>query len=348
MSTPGGQPGAAATSGGPKHADSYPTIAAWLAGVGPDHPWQRLLLTSIEPGVRRPTGADMTLGPLEVMALIVQNSAPNGLAGFITQFRDPDMKNVLGRRLELLYAFSIAVEQLPFAFGGPGQPDFVWRPGASDEAWLEVTRATFDAFDQLRSDLETEAERRDVHVRFSVDTWPLQFTNRNLLVTQICDLMDSARASKQEQGIALPGLAAGASIVAEPGPPTGLSRVSVSHAGFGPTPAYMSDFAAKLAEFIEQKEAQGRLGRWPNTTALIIDVSTARFGLLQNDTEMAAWLNSIPLDWEHSPFACLGTCYSHLQGIALRGVCRYRPDLAPGIRGALEPVLTTMGLPPTG
>ncbi len=127
MSAAGGQPGAAAPNGGPKHADSYPTIAAWLAGVGPDHPWQRLLLTSIEPGVSRPTVADVMLGPLEVMALIVQNSAPSGLAGFITQFRDPDMKNVLGRRLELLCAFNLAVQQLPFAFGQPGQPDFVWR-----------------------------------------------------------------------------------------------------------------------------------------------------------------------------------------------------------------------------
>ncbi len=110
----------------------------------------------------------------------------------------------------------------------------------------------------------------------------------------------------------------------------------------------MSEFAAKLAEFIEQKEGQGRRGRWPNTTALLIDVSTARFGLLQNDAELAAWLSSIPVDWEHSPFACVAICYSNLQGVLLRGVCRYLPDLTPDIRGALGPVLTTMGLPPTG
>lgn len=127
-----------------------------------------------------------------------------------------------------------------------------------------------------------------------------------------------------------------------------MSRVSVSHGGLSPTPEYMSDFATKLAEFIEQKEGQGRRGRWPKATALLIDVSTARFGQLQNDGDLAAWLDSIQVDWEHSPFACVAICYSHLQGVALRGVCRYRPEIDPATRDALEPVLTKMGLPPTG
>ena len=93
---------------------------------------------------------------------------------------------------------------------------------------------------------------------------------------------------------------------------------------------------------------QGRRGRWPQATALLIDVSTARFGQLQNDSELGAWLDSIPVDWEHSPFACVAICYSHPQDVALRGVCRYRPDIDPAIRDELEPVLTTMRLPPTG
>jgi len=57
-------------------------------------------------------------------------------------------------------------------------------------------------------------------------------------------------------------------------------------------------------------------------TALLIDVSTARFGLLQNDSDLAAWLDAIPVDWEHSPFAGVAICYSHLQGVALRGAGR--------------------------
>lgn len=349
MSDSGGQPSTRATaSSGPTHAEDYPTIAGWLASVGPDHPWQRLLSTPVAPGVSRPTDTDTMLGPLEVMAIIVANSSPDGLASFITQFRDADMKNALGRRLELLCAFNLAVQQLPYAFGQTGEPDFVGRRGGPQEGWLEVTRATFDAFDQLQSDLQTEAEQRDVHLRFSVDTWPLRFTNRNLLVTQICQLMDAVRDSQREQRILLPGLGAGASVTAQPGPPPGLSRVSVSHGGLSPTPEYMNDFALKLAEFIEQKEGQGRRGRWPEATALLIDVSTARFGLLQNDSDLAAWLDSIPVDWEHSPFACITVCYNHLQGVFMRGVCRYRPDIDPAIRNALEPVLTAMGLPPTG
>lgn len=296
----------------------------------------------------RPTLADTMLGPLEVMALIVRNANPDGLEGFITQFRDADMKNVLGRRLELLCAFNLTVEQLPYAFGRTGEPDFVWRRGAQDEGWLEVTRVTLDAFDQLRSDLQAEAEQRDVHVLFSVDTWPLRFANRNLLVTQICQLMDAAHNSQHEQRIPLPGLGDGASVAARPGPPPGLSRISVSHPGLSPTPEYMTDFAGKLAEFIEQKEGQGRRGGWQKATALLIDVSTARFGQLQNDSDLAAWLDSIPVDWERSPFACVAICYSHLQGVALRGVCRYRPGIDPARRDALEPVLTAMGLPPTG
>ena len=179
-------------------------------------------------------------------------------------------------------------------------------------------------------------------------SWPLRFTNRNLLVTQICQLMDAVHGSQHEQRILLPDLGDGASVTAQLGPPPGLSRVSVSHVGLSPTPEYMSDFATKLAEFIEQKEGQGRRGRWPKATALLIDVSTARFGLLQNDSDLAAWLNAIQVDWEHSPFACVAICYSHLQGVLLRGVCRYPPDIDPATRSALEPVLTTMGLPPTG
>ena len=262
MPESGGQPSTEATaSSGPTHAEDYPTIARWLASAGPEHPWQRLLSTPLAPGVSRPTVADTMLGPLEVMALIVANAGPDGLASFITQFRDADMKNVLGRRFELLCAFNLAVQQLPYAFGQIGEPDFVWRRGELEEGWLEVTRATFDAFDQLRSDLQAEAEQRDVHLRFSVDTWPLRFANRNLLVTQICQLMDAVHDSQHEQRVPLTGLADGASVTAQPGPPPGLSRVSVSHPGLSPTPEYMDDFAAKLAEFIEQKEAQGRRGR---------------------------------------------------------------------------------------
>ena len=211
-----------------------------------------------------------------------------------------------------------------------------------------MTRATFDAFDQLQSDLQAEAGQRDFHLRFSVDAWPFRFTNRNLLFTQICQLMDAVRDSQHEQHVLLPGLADGASVAAQPGPPPGLSRVGVSHGGLSPTPEYMSDFALKLAEFIEQKEGQGRRGRWPEATALLIDVSTARFGLLQDDNEPAAWLDAIPVDWEYSPFAGVAICCSHLQGVALRGACQYQPDIDPDIRDALEPVLATMGLPPTG
>ena len=44
------------------------------------------------------------------------------------------MKNLLGRRLELLCAFNLTVQQLPYAFGQTGQPDFVWRRGGPQEA----------------------------------------------------------------------------------------------------------------------------------------------------------------------------------------------------------------------
>lgn len=134
MSESGGQPGTGATaSSGPTHAEDYPKIAGWLASAGPDHPWQRLLSMPVEPGVSRPTLADTMLGPLEVMALIVRNAGPEGLVSFITQFRDADMKNVLGRRLELLCAFNLTVQQLPYAFGQTGEPDFVWRRGGPEE-----------------------------------------------------------------------------------------------------------------------------------------------------------------------------------------------------------------------
>src|SRR5437899_1343945 len=126
MSDSGDQPDTAvAALSDPTHADSYPTIARWITSARPDHPWLRLLSTPVEPGVSRPTLADMMLGPLEVMALIVANSGPDGLASFVTQFRDADMNNVLGRRLELLCAFNLAVQQLPYAFGQTGEPDFV-------------------------------------------------------------------------------------------------------------------------------------------------------------------------------------------------------------------------------
>jgi hypothetical protein len=35
---------------------------------------------------------------------------------------------------------------------------------------------------------------------------------------------------------------------------------------------------------------------------------------VQNDGDLAAWLDSIPMEWERSPFACVAVCYSHLQG----------------------------------
>ena len=91
MSDSGDQPdAAAAVSSDPSHAGSYPTIAEWLTPAGPGNPWLRLLSMPVEPGVSRPTLADMMLGPLEVMALIVANAGPDGLASFIKQFRDGD------------------------------------------------------------------------------------------------------------------------------------------------------------------------------------------------------------------------------------------------------------------
>lgn len=65
------------------HSDDYPTITAWSGTAGESHPWRRLLLTPIDPEVSRPTVADMSLRPLEVMALIVQNSRPAGLGSFL-------------------------------------------------------------------------------------------------------------------------------------------------------------------------------------------------------------------------------------------------------------------------
>jgi hypothetical protein len=59
------------------------------------------------------------LGPLEVVALIVANSGPDGLASFITRSAMRDLRNVLGRRPEVLCAFNLAVQRLPYAFGRP-------------------------------------------------------------------------------------------------------------------------------------------------------------------------------------------------------------------------------------
>ncbi len=49
--------------------------------------------------------------------------------------------------------------------------------------------------------------------------------------------MDAVRDSQHEQRILLPGLGDGASVTAQPGPPPGLSRVSVSHGGLSRRPS---------------------------------------------------------------------------------------------------------------
>lgn len=247
-------------------------------------------------------------------------------------------------RFELLVAFNLAVQGLSYAFGGLGEPDFVWRQGQTDEAWLEVTRVSLDDFDRFRESLEDEAARRDVSLLFEVAAWPLTIRRQNHVFAEISRLIDATAIDGRERRIALPELGDGASVSCRPGPPDGLSRTTVHHAGFETTSQYRDSLADKLSRSIEIKDSQARRGEWQQATGLLIDISTARYGQLLSQEELASML-SASIDWRASPYAAVSICYSNLHGVGMWGVCKFRPDVDRAIRDALEPALLTMGLP---
>jgi len=78
-----------------------------------------------------------------------------------------------------------------------------------------------------------------------------------------------------------------------------------------------------------------------------VDISTAHLALLLGQDGLAAWLDSLPVEWQDLPFAAVAVSFRNLHGPFIWGSCRYRPDLDTTECAHLEPVLSALGLPAT-
>jgi hypothetical protein len=337
--------------GSQSHRASCPGLTEWLRGIDQGHWWVRLLDTPRDQQVTRPTVTDMVLGPLEVLVQAVRVANPAGLAEFVTsRFRDPHPDNVLSARLELLCAANLAALQVPFAFGSKGEPDVTWHPGTAAQAWMEIHRGAFSVFDDFQQALDSELESKGAVLRVRLSEWPLEVRDRNLVHSRISRAIAEVAVSGREQAISMPELGSGTTGVVEPYEGLlGGGRVLVESPGFWPSDAYLTSAATRLARKVNvDKAVQGRKGSWnPVSTALLIDISTARLIQLLGQDGLTSWLDEVPVEWEDLPFAGLAVCFSDLHGPSLWGACRYRPDLAATDRALLEPVLTAMGIPAT-
>ena len=190
------------------------------------------------------------------------------------------------------------------------------------------------------------AFRKDV-LTVRLGEWPLDVRDRNLLHTRISNAIDVAIAGGSSQVVGMPELGDGATGVIEPRPENpGSSGIFVQHAGTTPSEGYLASLVARLARKVNvDKAGQGREGNWdPARTALLIDISTAHLAMLLGQDGLAAWLDSVPVDWEDLPFAAVAVCFSNLHGSFFWRSCRYRPDLSPADRACLEPVLSARDL----
>jgi len=311
------------------HEQDYPTLASWLKDADPTHPWKQLLAVPVLPGVTRPTMADMTLKPLEVMAFVVDAAQPAGLRTFIKgRFCDADPTNTVSARLELLCAFYLAARDIPFGFGGVGEADLVWYRGTDKEGWLEVTRAALDDFDRLRDAIEPETIAENVILDFHLDEWPMSISNRNGVHSRLSALIKSVAQTGTPSGVNLPEFASGATVSCHSGPPMGLSRISILHHTLDAPPGYLDVVGRKLERLIEEKSSQARKGSWSSSTVLLIDISSARYGQLLGLEGLQSWFSHVSIDWDDSPYAGVAVVYTHLHGIPINGVCRLRASLA--------------------
>jgi hypothetical protein len=331
------------------HRPDYPKVADWLADADSDHWWVRLLDTERHSDVRPPTCADMVLGPLELLITAVGTSKPRGLSRFIRdRFRDHNPANLLSARLELLSAVNLAIRQIPFEFGGTGEPDLTWHPGTDAQGWIEIHRGAFSVFDALRQDIETELASKNATLTVSLVEWPLEVDNRNSVHTRVSQAIDTAVESGTGRVVAIPELGLGAIVtVRRQGPEfLGLSRITVEHRGLTPSATYLRSLARRLARKVNvEKAVQGRKGSWNPRTILMIDISTAHLIRLVGHDDLAAWLDDVDIEWHDLPFAGVAVCFSDLHSLTLGGVCRYRPGLADTERGHLEPTITALNLP---
>ena len=329
------------------HRSDYPNVAEWLDGVDSSHWWVRLLHAERDPAVTPPTLADMVLGPLESLVQAVRGASPVRLGQLASRFRDPDPSNLLSARLELLCAANLAIRHVPFEFGGKAEPDLTWNPGTGVQGSVEVHRGAFSVFDDLQQALDRELQAKGAVLTVRLGEWPLDVRNRNLLHTRISNAIDAAVAAGSNQVVGMPELGDGVTGVIEPRQDIpGIGRIFVQHAGITPSEDYLTSLAARLARKVNvDKAVQGRKGKWdPDRTALLVDISTAHLAMLLGQDGLAAWLDSVPVDWEDLPFAAVAVCFSNLQGPFFWGSCRYRPDLDPAERARLEPVLSPLGL----
>ena len=329
------------------HRSDYPNVAEWLEGVDSSHWWVRLLDTERDPAATPPTLADLVLGPLEILVQAVRSASPVRFGEFVSRFRDPDPANLLSARLELLCAANMAIRHVPFEFGGRAEPDLTWNPGTRAQGSVEIHRGAFSVFDDLQQALDRELQAKGAVLTVRLSEWPLDLRDRNLLHTRISNAIGVAIETGSNQVVGMPELGDGATGLIEPRLENpGVSAIVVQHAGIAPSEGYLASLAERLARKVNvDKAGQGRKGRWdPARTALLIDISTAHLAMLLGQDGLAAWLDSVPVDWEDLPFAAVAVCFSNLHGSFLWGSCRYRPDLDPADRACLEPVLSALNL----
>lgn len=323
----------------------------WLNGVDSRHWWVRLLDTERDPAVTSPTVADMVLGPLEFLIQAVRSASPKLMDQFInSRFRDLDPANLLSARLELLCAANLAFRHIPFEFGGKAEPDLTWNPDTGAQGWLEIHRGAFSPFDDLQQTLDRELADKGAMLTVRLDEWPLDVPNRNLLHTRISRAIDAAVAGGSNQIVTMPELGNGTTGLIEPRQEIpGIGRIVVQHADIMPSEGYLGSAAARLAHKVNvDKAGQGRKGKWDAAqTVLLVDISTAHLAMLLGQDGLAAWLDSVPVEWQDLPFAAVAVSFSNLHGPFMWGSCRFRPDLDVADRARLEPVLSALGLPAT-
>lgn len=276
---------------------------------------------------------------------------PPGLGQFVRgRFRDPDPANLLSARLELLCAAHLAIPRIPFAFGGTGEADLTWYPGTDEQGWMEIHRGAFNVFDAVQRDIEAELAATNVTLEVRVDEWPLDVGQRNVLLTRVSQAASSAVAAGSEQVFGLPELGPGVTGTVRPQSQQflGLGRVTVQHGSLMPSQDYLASLARRLAHKVNvDKAGQARRGAWDQQTVLLIDISTAHLTRLLGQDGIAAWLDSVTIEWDDLPFAAVAVCFSDLHSVALSGACRYKPGLAAADRERLDPTLTALGLPAT-
>lgn len=307
----------------------YPRLESWLAHAKPANPWLPLLRGIVDdPGFCE---------SMEPVLELLETVAPENLASLRKRFGDDDEGNVFALRTELLLGYHLARANVPFRFGGEGEPDLVCAtsPVVSIEARMRSRDDVRKLLDELGGALREAHPTMPVEVTVHMDQrLTLSSADRAATIDRIFRQIGGS-PPVTDVAVDLPDIGGSALISPSRWPqPT----VHYGATSFDIT-RHLAEIEREIANCVAEKIEQSKRNGWDENAVVVVDVSHLGRAWNRPERMWRRQLEYLVPSWGPMPFAGVVILWTDFIATTMKGAGYFFDELSRGLQDSLDVVL---------